>query len=117
MKVSKYLLVSLILMLACGWANLAAAEPGESSVRSTGVDEAVSPAEEIPRIQERLLNDEAILKKIQALQNDPDIQAVLNDSALMDALRAGDLKAVMSNPKFMRLLENPAIQEILEEAR
>jgi hypothetical protein len=117
MKLFQYLLVSLVLLLAGGWANLEAIEPSERFAQSTDVDETVSPAEQIPRIQERLLNDEAVLKKIQALQNDPDIRAVLNDSALMEALRAGDLNAVTSNPKFMRLLENPAIQEILEEAR
>jgi hypothetical protein len=116
MKVFQCLMLSLALLLACGFANLEATEPSEPSARSTGVDEAVPPAEQIPRIQERLLNDEAVLKKIQALRNDPDIQAVLNDPALMEALRAGDLNAVMSNAKFMRLFENPDIQEILEEA-
>ena len=45
------------------------------------------------------------------------IQAVLSDTALMDALRAGDLNAVTSNPKFMRLLENPAVQEIMKGVR
>ena len=63
------------------------------------------------------MSDEAVLEKIQALKDDPDVQAVLNDTELMESLRTGDLNAVISNPKFMKLLESPDIQEIIEEVR
>jgi hypothetical protein len=127
MKVLHILLVSLCLLLSGGWPDWtlaaddqAAGQADESSGRtvpSDGGDETVLPAGQLPRIQERLINDEAVFQKIQALQDDPDIQAVLSDSALMEALRTGNLNAVTSNPKFMRLLENPAIQEIMKEVR
>jgi hypothetical protein len=42
---------------------------------------------------------------------------VLDDDALMEALRAGNLNALISNPNFMKLLENPAIQEIMKDVR
>jgi hypothetical protein len=114
-------------LLAGGWTDsMVAAEeqPSVQTVESSGPggpshdnNEVVLPAGQLPRIQERLINDEAVFQKVQALQDDPDIQAVLSDSALMEALRAGNLAAVISNPKFMRLLENPAIQEIMKEMR
>jgi hypothetical protein len=121
MKVFHILLVSLGLLLAGAWTDWGlAAEAIESKdrfVRSSGDDETVLPAGQLPRIQERLISEEAVFQKIRALQDDPDIQAVLSDSALMEALRAGNFNALISNPKFMRLLENPAIQEIMKEVR
>jgi len=127
MKDFRILLVSLGLLLAGGWTDwaLGADDRGTGEIvesmdrfaQSSGEDETVLPAGQLPRIQERLISDEAVFLKIQALRDDPDIQAVLSDSALMEALRAGDLNAVISNPKFMRLIENPAIQEIMKEVR
>jgi len=127
MKVVHIFLVSLGLLLAGGWTDRGPRAEGQGSgeaveskgpfVQSTGGDNTVLPPGQLPRIQERLISDEAVFKKIQALQDDPDIQAVLSDPALMDALRAGDLNAVTSNPKFMRLLENPAVQEIMKGVR
>jgi hypothetical protein len=52
------------------------------------------------------------LNMILGLQNDPDVQAVLQDPELMKAVNAGDVDRLISNPKFMRLLENPKVQEI-----
>jgi len=125
MKVFHILLVSLGLLLAGVWTDwaLGADDRGEivesrdRFAQSSGDDETVLPAGQLPRIQERLIGDEAVFRKIRALQDDPDIQAVLSDSALMEALRAGDLNGLISNPKFMRLIENPAIQEIMKEVR
>jgi len=127
MKVVHIFLVSLGLLLAGGWADRGLRAEGQGSVetvesngpsaQSHGNDKTVLPPGQLPRIQEKLISDEAIFKKIQALQDDPDIQAVLSDPVLMDALRAGDLNAVTSNPKFMRLLENPAVQEIMKGVR
>jgi hypothetical protein len=127
MKVLHILSVSLCLLLAGGWTGWGLAaddqKPGQAVesdrrlAQSHEHDETVLPAGQLPSIQDRLVNDEAVFQKIQALQDDPDIQAVLSDSALMEALRAGNLNGVISNPKFMKLLENPAIQEIMKEVQ
>lgn len=127
MKVLQILLVSLGLLLAGGWTDggLAADDRGtaesvesrEGLTQSSTDNGTALPTGDLPRIQERLISDEAVFRKIQALRDDPDIQAVLGDDALMKALKAGNLNALISNPSFMRLLENPAIQEIMEEVR
>jgi hypothetical protein len=127
MKVFHIVLVALSCLQVVGWTDWTLAaddqasgqtvESGGRIAPSHGDDDVVLPAGQLPRIQERLINDDAVFQKIQALQDDPDIQAVLSDSALMEALRAGNLNAVTSNPNFMRLLENPAIQEIMEGVR
>ncbi len=127
MKVFRVFLVSLGLWLVGGWTDWDVSadsqETGKSIESRDGLaqpssdDGTVLPTGQVPRIQERLIGDEAVFRKIQALRDDPDIQAVLGDAALMEALRAGDLNAMISNPNFMKLLENPAIQEIMKEVR
>ena len=47
-----------------------------------------------------------------ALENDPQLQDVLQDPAVMDAIRAGNLDALQQNAKVRRLMDNPKIQEI-----
>lgn len=125
MKVFRVLLASLGLWLAGGWTGwgVSAQERGvpvesrEGLTQSSTDNGTALPTGDLPGIQERLISDEAVLRKIQALRDDPDIQAVLGDDALMEALRAGNLNALISNPNFMKLLENPAIQEIMKEVR
>ena len=127
MKVFHIFLVGLGLLLAGGWTDWGLAADGQErgvpvesreGVTQSSTDKGtVLPAGDLPRIQERLISDEAVFRKIQALRDDPDIQAVLGDDALMEALRAGDLNALISNPNFMKLLENPAIREIMKEVR
>jgi len=63
-------------------------------------------------LQQKMMGDPDIINRILLLQNDPDIQAVLKDPAIMKAINAGDFNALMSNPKFMKLLNNPKIQDI-----
>jgi len=63
-------------------------------------------------LQNRILTDDGIMAIVQALQDDPDMQAVLEDPKLMAAIKAGDTNTLMTDPRFMRLMENPRVQEI-----
>lgn len=65
---------------------------------------------------DRMTGDEEIMRLIPALANDPDMQAVLNDQDIMNAVRAGDIQALTSNPRFMKLLDKPAIRSIIEKS-
>lgn len=57
-------------------------------------------------------NDQEIMNKISSLQNDPDFQEIMRDPAIINALNSGNIAALISNPKFMRLLNNETVQEI-----
>jgi hypothetical protein len=63
-------------------------------------------------LQNRILTDDGIMAIVQALQDDPDIKAVLEDPKLMAAIKAGDTNTLMTDPRFMRLMANPRVQEI-----
>jgi hypothetical protein len=66
-------------------------------------------------LQQLLLGDQEILQMILSLVNDPDIQGVLEDPSIIEAVNKGDIETLSSNPKFMRLLDNPAIQDIIRK--
>lgn len=69
-------------------------------------------AGQLKSLQEKMLSDGEVMNTIQSLQNDPDFQKLLQDPEIMKAVQAGDINALMANPRFMELLNKPAVQEI-----
>jgi hypothetical protein len=63
-------------------------------------------------LEERMRADEEIMNKIQSLKDDPAFQKVLEDPELLNAVNSGDVAALMADPKFLQLLQNPAVQDI-----
>ena len=71
--------------------------------------------DQIQQLQKRMMSDKEVVEMILSLQNDPEVQKILQDPEIMKAVNAGDMDALLSNPKFMKLLENPTIHEIREK--
>lgn len=71
-----------------------------------------SPQAQVQVLQQLLMGDPEILHMILSLLNDPDIQKALEDPSIIGAAKKGDIEALSSNPEFLKLLNNPAIQEI-----
>ena len=67
---------------------------------------------QIQDMQHMMTGDADIMSMILSLQDDPDLQRILEDPALMDAVRSGDIKTLEANPQFRRLLRNPTIRDI-----
>jgi hypothetical protein len=82
----------------------AAAPPAPSQNR-------VDPSQ-VEGLKERMMNDQGIMALITAMQGDPEMQAVLNDPAVMAAVQSGDVNTLMHNPTFMKLLNNPRVKQI-----
>jgi len=74
--------------------------------RNSGVNEQVSA------LQEKMLNDQEIMSLVLALQSDPEVQALLNDPAVLSAFSSGDIAALAGDPRVLRLLENARVKEI-----
>ena len=75
-------------------------------------DDYGSVAPKVEELKERMLNDEGIMALVNALQNDPQMQALLGDPAILRAIQAMDVGTLMNNPDFLKLLTNPRVQEI-----
>lgn len=82
-------------------------------------EQSKSPAVEaqIQHLQQRLMGDAAIMQRITALQADPEIQAVLADATILQALQSNDFQTLLAHPKVQQLLNHPAIREISKQIK
>ncbi len=83
---------------------------GLDSIRA--VDPLVPPVE---ALGQKMMSDQEIMNIIYSLANDPEFQAILADTAVMSAVAAGDVQALLNNPKFIKLLSNPKVKKIQEK--
>jgi hypothetical protein len=100
----------------------------ESSIRnirlgaSEAADHRQAPAaqpaldEQIKAMQELMLSDQSLVDMISSLGRDPEFQDVLKDPDVMNAIGSGNLPALIANPKFMQLINKPAVQEIIRKS-
>jgi hypothetical protein len=72
---------------------------------------------DVQTLQHRMMSDQEIMGMIQSLQNDPEFKKLLEDPEVMKAVSACDVAALTANPKFMKLLGNPAVQEIQKKVK
>lgn len=66
----------------------------------------------VESLKERMLQDQAVMEQIRALQHDPEMQALLSDPNVIRAVQSGDYSVLVNNPAFLRLLNNPRVKEI-----
>ena len=72
---------------------------------------------QVQALGEKLLNDEGAMALIMTMQNDPEVQALLNDPAVVKAVAAGDIDALVADPRFMQLLNKPQVREIQQRVK
>ncbi|MCE1225347.1 MAG: DUF4124 domain-containing protein [Geobacteraceae bacterium] len=66
----------------------------------------------VESLKERMLQDQGVMEQIRALQNDPEMQALLSNPDVIRAVQSGDYSVLINNPAFLRLLNNPRVKEI-----
>lgn len=84
-----------------------------SSTKSTAHDDAV--AHEFQQMQSNLAQDPATVQSIMSLQSDPQIQAILNDPAIMKAIQEGDFTSLLGNPKIQALESNEHVKQLVQQ--
>jgi len=67
---------------------------------------------DIQAIQKRIAEDPELMNSIRSLQDDPQVQKAMQDPKVIEAFNAGDLGALMADPKILELLNNPKINDI-----
>ena len=73
---------------------------------------AAPEAAQVQELQQRMLGDGEIMAIVAALQADPDVQAVLSDPKVVEAVLAGDLNTLLKDPSVIKLLNNPQVKEV-----
>jgi hypothetical protein len=84
---------------------------GRSESGQSGGDQSGVPSQ-AEGLKEQMMKDEGIMTLIRALQDDPEMQALLSNPAMMSAIQAGDIGTLMSSPAFLKFLNNPRVREI-----
>ncbi len=88
---------------------------GQNQAGSTTSGYPVSK-DDIQAMQQSIMANQEILSMIMNLHDDPEIQTILKDPEIMNAVNSGDISVLIANPKFMRLLEKAEIKAITQEA-
>jgi hypothetical protein len=83
---------------------------------SGGAPQATPSAADLGSLQMQLMADPQIMNLIGELRSDPQMQALLDDPEIQRAVSAGDIGALINNPKFLDLLNNARVQEITRRA-
>jgi hypothetical protein len=86
--------------------------PGLSLEFSPRTADQATIAHRVEGLQQRMLNDAGAMALITPLLDDPEIQALLNDPAVLSAVQGGNIGALLNNPAFLRVLDNPRVREI-----
>ncbi len=70
---------------------------------------------DVQQMQASFARDPATMQSIMSLQSDPQIQAVLNDPAIMKAIQDGDFTSLLSNPKIQALENNEHVKQLVQQ--
>lgn len=66
----------------------------------------------VDALKRAMQDNPEVMGSIEGLQEDPLFMEILKDPVIMQAVEANDVKTLMSNPKFMELLNNDQVVEI-----
>lgn len=89
------------------------APSSDSSAKAPAHDDAVSG--EIQQLQEHLAKDPEAMKSVMSLQSDPQIQAVLNDPAIVKAIQNGDYMSLLGNAKIQALENDEHLKQVMQQ--
>lgn len=79
--------------------------------------ESVPGQVDLQAMQSLMMKNPDMLAMIEALQNDPQVMAVLADPEITAALAAGNYAALMNNPKILALTENAKVRAVVDAAQ
>lgn len=70
---------------------------------------------QVQGLEEKMRNDKEVMGMIETLKDDAQFRQILEDPELMRAVQSNDVAALMSNPKFLQLMQNPTVKNIQQK--
>jgi hypothetical protein len=64
-------------------------------------------------IQQQIVASPELMQLVTAMMSDPQIQAAINDPEFMRLILSGDVDALKSDPRILKLMANPSMQAII----
>lgn len=68
-------------------------------------------------LQKKILGNPQMLESVKALAGEPDVQALLRDPELMQAILGGNLQALQNNPKIQKLINHPTVRDLSRQLK
>lgn len=72
-----------------------------------------SQQKDVNTMVQSMMMDENYMNKIMQLSTSDEMQSILNDPEVMEAIQSGDYEFLMNNPKMNSLMNSTGIQDIL----
>ena len=76
---------------------------------------AAAMGSDLQALQGLIMSNPQTLDSVMSLKDDPDFQAIMQDPEVMNAVMSGNFNVLLTNPKFMKLLEHPQVKDIQME--
>jgi len=70
---------------------------------------------DVKSLHDKMMSDQEVMGMIESLKDDPQFTKILEDPEIMNAVQSGDTAALMANPKFLQLLNNPTVRDIQQK--
>jgi len=70
---------------------------------------------DVKSLHDKMMSDREVMGMIESLKDDPQFTKILEDPEIMNAVQSGDTAALMANPKFLQLLNNPTVRDIQQK--
>lgn len=83
--------------------------PASSSLADQAVQAGQSA---VQSLQSAMTSNEGVMASIMQLQSDPDMQAVLQDPEVMQAIQSMDFETLRNHPKIKKLMNNSKVRSI-----
>ena len=89
--------------------------PTTNSAAPSSLSSNPAISSELQNLQNLIMNDPEMMNSIASLQNDPQFQAILQDTEIMNAITSGNFNELLNHPNFAKFLENKKVKEITKQ--
>lgn len=97
-----------------GAANASAGQPSGSASPTAGVGFASPQLQaQMMQAQQQMLSDPQMMMELQKMAQDPELMELIADPQFMRDIMSQDPARVENNPKFEKLLKNPAMRRMM----
>ena len=97
--------------------NVRTIDQGEERTAGSPVNGSSPEQAELQAMQSRMVQNPSLLAMILSLQNEPEVQAVLADPQIAEAIASGNIAALLNHPKIIALTSNANVRDVIEEAQ
>jgi len=74
-----------------------------------------NPKIQMDHLQQRMMNNPAMMAEIQQIAADPEVVQLLSNPAMLQAVMSKDVAALQNNPSTEELMNNPKIQSLIQK--